>query len=360
MRIGLYGLPTAGKTYILDAVRNFRSLSGSELLLEINPEFHKVSEEEKKQVREELALKLASMDNFIMDGHYSFGNNVVFTDKDGELYDSILYLYVAPDILKDRMGSSLRNQKYLQYDIEKWQNYEIESLREYCHLHDKDFYIIDNPEVGYFADISTVLQFIDSLAAGFSCKQFAKKISEDILKECEQGEVCLSDGDKTFIIEDSCGLIGYSTHIFDGNFYTGFQSWRHHNELADYLSYLDYTCPSIEQLDINYNEFVKTSVMNNGFILTTGYLGIWNQISKNANIPIYYGNQMSAETKFFVVKHLQERGLKVKAFGDSLNDYYMLRQSNNAYLISKSDDSISRSLTGKNLEGITIVRGRKK
>lgn len=29
--------------------------------------------------------------------------------------------------------------------------------------------------------------------------------------------------------------MGYKTHIFDGNFYTGFQAWRHSREMTDYL-----------------------------------------------------------------------------------------------------------------------------
>lgn len=354
MRIGLYGLPTAGKTYILNTIKNFKVLSGSKLILEINPKFHSASENEKKLTREKLAQKLYSMDNFIMDGHYSFGDNIVFTEYDGELYDVFLYLYVAPDILKKRMEDSSRNQRYLQYDIENWQIYEMESLRKYCHLHNKDFYIIDNPIEGFFKDISPVLKFIDSLVAGYSCVQYARIISEDILSKGEQELVYISDGDKTLINEDSSGLVGYSTHIFDGNFYTGFQSWRHHKELDEYLRHIHYRCPPLENFRIHYNEFVK-SVMNNGYILTTGYLGIWKQISDELRVPIYYGNQVSSETKYYITKFLQAAGCKVYAYGDSMNDYYMLMQANEGYLIRKKNGEISRSLRGKDLEGIKLV-----
>ena len=43
------------------------------------------------------------------------------------------------------MRESDKNKKYLSYDIEKWQINEIESLRDYCHKSNKDFYVIDNP-----------------------------------------------------------------------------------------------------------------------------------------------------------------------------------------------------------------------
>lgn len=354
MRIGLYGLPTAGKTYILNMIRKLEVLSGSKMLLDICPDFYNSSEKIRKQARESLAKRLASMDNFIMDGHYSFGDNIVFTDHDGELYDVFMYLYVNPDILKKRMENSERNKKYLQYNLEKWQRFELESLREYCHLHDKDFYIIDNPEEGFFSDVSQVLQFIDSLVAGFSCVQFAKTITDDILIKCQKESVYLSDGDKTLINEDSSGMVGYTTHVFDGNFYTGFQSWRHHNELSAYLSNIGSTCPMLVDMDIHYNDIVKKNV-NDGFILTTGYLGIWKQISDEIGVPIYYGNQMSAETKYYVVKFLQLSGRKVYAYGDSMNDYYMLKQSDEGYLITKKNGDISRSLQGKDLGGIQIV-----
>lgn len=107
MRIGLYGLPTAGKTFILDAVRNFEVLAGSSLLKTLAPDFYALTAEEKTHVRKQLAEQLKAKDNFIMDGHYSFGDEVVFTDEDGELYDAFLYLYIDPDILKKRMEDSL-------------------------------------------------------------------------------------------------------------------------------------------------------------------------------------------------------------------------------------------------------------
>ena len=64
---------------------------------------------------------------------------------------------------------------------------------------------------------------------------------------------------------------------------------------------------------------------------------------------------MSAETKLYITKILQNSGKKVVAYGDGMNDYYMLRQADESYLITKSDGSISRSLQGKCLEGMNLV-----
>ena len=115
MRIGLYGLPTAGKTYILNNVKNMKALSGSSLLRKLAPGFTALSEDEKHSVRKQLALQLRDKDKFIMDGHYSFGDNVVFTEEDGALYDIFIYIYIVPDVLNDRMEKSIRNKKYLKY-----------------------------------------------------------------------------------------------------------------------------------------------------------------------------------------------------------------------------------------------------
>lgn len=355
MRIGLYGLPCAGKTHILEKVRSFDVLAGSKMLLELSQRFHSLTKDEKNVLRKKLAVDLKKKDDFIMDGHYSFGYDVVFTEEDGDLYDTIIYLYVRPDILIDRIKDSAKNKKYLEYDIEKWQNFEVENLRCYCHMNDKDFYVVDNPLQGYFKDISIIIDFIDNLANGFSCRKFADKCAEKIISYNNGDNIVLSDGDRTLSYEDSSALVGYRTNLFDGNFYTGFQSWIHNREFYDFIKENDYIC-DLDKLDIHLNEMIIDEMKASGFILTSGYYEIWKQISDKLKIPIFYGEQMSAETKFFIVKRLQQAGKRVIAYGDGMNDYFMLRQADIGYLILKKDGTISRSLIGKELEGIELVR----
>lgn len=64
---------------------------------------------------------------------------------------------------------------------------------------------------------------------------------------------------------------------------------------------------------------------------------------------------MSAETKLYITKHLQEAGYTVIAYGDGMNDYYMLKQADKGFLKTKSNGEVSRSLKGKDLEGLTFV-----
>lgn len=349
MRLGLYGLPAAGKTYILDRINGIKVFHGSDMLFDLDKDFHNTDENGRKAARKELANSLLKKDDFIMDGHYSFGDNVVFTKEDGKLYDAFLYLYIEPRVLKSRMEKSSKNIKCLKFDIEKWQNTEIEKLREYCHEHNKDFYVIDNQDLGYFDDIDTVLKFIYAVSDGFSCVNFAKKTADNILTMSDHADIILTDGDRTLIREDSSSLIGYKTHIFDGNFYTGFQSYLHHENMMKYTN----ASKKLPISEITYNDFVLKH-MDNGFILTSGQPDIWKNISEKIKRPVFFGNQMSADTKFFITKFLQ-KNRKVRAFGDSMNDYFMLKRADEAFLIAKPTGEISSSLKNRNLEGIQIV-----
>ena len=38
-----------------------------------------------------------------------------------------------------------------------------------------------------------------------------------------------------------------------------------------------------------------------------------------------------------------------------MNDYFMLKQADEGYLVAKPDGTISRSLKGRNTEGLIIV-----
>ena len=349
MRLGLYGLPAAGKTYILDRINGIKVFHGSDMLFDLDKDFHNTDENGRKAARKELANSLLKKDDFIMDGHYSFGDNVVFTKEDGKLYDAFLYLYIEPRVLKSRMEKSSKNIKCLKFDIEKWQNTEIEKLREYCHEHNKDFYVIDNQDLGYFDDIDTVLKFIYAVSDGFSCVNFAKKTADNILTMSDHADIILTDGDRTLIREDSSSLIGYKTHIFDGNFYTGFQSFVHHENMMKYTN----ASKKLNIPECTYNDFVLKH-MDNGFILTSGQPDIWKNISEKIKRAVFFGNQMSADTKFFITKFLQ-KNRKVRAFGDSMNDYFMLKRADEAFLIAKQTGEISSSLKNRNLEGIQIV-----
>ena len=350
MKIGLYGMPASGKTHLLKRVDFMRAFEGSTLLRAVSPKFDSLAPEGRVRVRQELAGRLSLEDDFIMDGHYSFGDEIAFTEDDGKLYDVFLYLFISPEILKVRISSSQKNWRYLDHDIVQWQEREIASIRKFCHENDKDFYILDNPPNNYFDDVSSVLRFIRVVRSGYSCLGYAQKCASEILKRSTQDTVTLLDGDRTLTIQDSIGaVLGYKTNIFDGRFYTGFQAWKQAEEFRAYK------CPRLTKLPVSINHQVLSMITDEAYILTSGHSKIWEYIAREVGLPFFNGSQMAAETKFFITKILQQNGKCVIAFGDGLNDYYMLRQADSGYLVAKPDGSISRTLNGKVLEGLTIV-----
>ncbi len=350
MRIGFYGMPSAGKTYILNQIDFIKVLAGSTMLREMCPDYDLRDNEGKNEVRKQLAESLLSVESFIMDGHFAFGDKIAYTESDGQLYDAFLYLYISPEILRERMKESEKNQKYLVYDIEKWQKNEIEGLRSYCHANGKDFYVIDNPPENRFDDISIIINFIKAVVNGYSCVSLAERCVKDILSKSKTSTITLMDGDKTITIEDSSNRVfGYSTHLYDGNFYTGYQSWKQGIEFGQY-SFDDLT-----QMPVSLNEKVRKAINGDTYILTSGHERVWGFISQRLGVPYYFGTEMSAETKLYVTKKLQEAGKKVVAYGDGMNDYYMIKQADEGFLVTKQDSSISRSLKGKDLEGLKLV-----
>ena len=350
MRIGLYGMPTSGKTYILDQIDFIDVLVGSKLLREYAPDFDKRDEAGREQARKDVASLMMSKESFIMDGHYAFGDEVAFTDEEGKMYDVFLYLYIAPDVLRSRMEASTKNQKYLGFNIEEWQKREITGLRSYCHQNNKDFYVLDNPPLNEYADTQAALEFIRQIVQGYSCLRYARECVGDILRRSKSSTVVLLDGDRTLTVEDSSNTVfGYRTHLYDGNFYTGYQAWKQNEEFKQYF------VPELSEMPVHLNPFITAWLTGDSFILTSGHEKVWRFIAHELGIPFYYGKEMAAETKLYITKMLQCSGKRVIACGDGMNDYFMLKQADKGYLLRKQDGTLSRSLKGRDVEGLIIV-----
>lgn len=350
MRIGLYGMPAAGKTYILDRIDFVETVVGSRLLREYDPDFDTRDEAGRKQGRKAIARLMMDKDTFIMDGHYAFGDEIAFTEEDGNLYDVYLYLYISPDTIKERMEASEKNRKYLKYDIAEWQNAEISGLRKYCQDNDKDFYVLDNPPDNCFENVDNIIEFIRNIVNGYSCAAYAKECAERIIQKSKSDTIVLLDGDKTLTIEDSSRTVfGYKTHLYDGNFYTGYQAWRQDEEFKRY-SFDDLT-----EIPVHFNETVKNAITGDTYILTSGHERVWSFLAKHLGLDFFCGARMAAETKYFITKHLQEAGKRVIAYGDGMNDYFMLKQADEGYLVAKQDGTISSSLKNRDMEDLIVV-----
>ncbi len=353
MKYALYGLPCAGKTTIFEGLTIPVIHGSTELNKMASGRFSDLPDTEKNALRIRYAEQLKTRtDSFISDGHYSFLDDVAFTDADGELYDVFIYLYCEPEIISERLKSSDKNRRFAELSVErirKWQSFEIESLRAESHKRNKDFYVVK--------DITTegLQAFIDSIENGFSSFGLAKDIANQIMHFYPQPcDIHICDGDKTIIEQDSFRVCtsGHVTHVFDGNFYTGYQALQFTNEVEK----LSYDTAKLGTVDLNKRIFDRIADKNY-VILSSGIKMLWERLSEQLMIKnVIADTHISADTKFFVVKLLQERGYTVTAYGDGRNDYYMLKQADKGYLyIGKY---LSHSLRDSDLSGISLVYDR--
>ena len=350
MKYALYGLPCAGKTTLLDGLSISVIHGSAELNRMASGRFLDLPDEEKNELRIRYADSLkARTDSFISDGHYSFLNDVVFTDADGDLYDVFIYLYCEPEVLRERLQHSDKNSRFAEIPVErirKWQRFEIEGLREACHRRRKDFYVVKD------ITAEKLQTFISEIENGFSSYTLAEHIAEQIMRIYpEPCEIHICDGDKTIIEQDSFRICtdGYITHMFDGSFYTGYQSLLFTNE-TEHLRYDTEKLRTISRNDMIYNMISDKSYV----ILSSGIKMLWEQLAELLELKnVIADTLISAETKFFTVKLLQEKGYTVTAYGDGKNDLYMLKQADHGSLyIGKY---LSRSLRNADVSGVKLL-----
>ena len=352
MKIALYGMPCAGKSTLMSKLSGVRILHGSKELQRLSGgRFASLSDSEKEKLRIAYTDYVKSLKDelIISDGHYSFLKDVVFTEADGELYDVFIYLYCEPEVLLDRYRLSEKNGQYASLSeeiINQWQYFEIESLRKECHLRNKDFYVINDN-----ANQCKINDFLEVLKKGYSSYCIARSIVDKIIKIYpEPTELYIVDGDKTIIKQDSFRFCcNGKTSVFDGDFYSGYQSWLFSNEydISEFQN--------AKVKDIEINECVWRQIKDKSYIvLSSGISEIWSYIGDEKGISnIIADAHICADTKYFVVKELQKNGYVIKAFGDSKVDIYMLKEAKEGTLYI--GDRISRSLKRERLEGLQLL-----
>lgn len=258
----------------------------------------------------------------------------------------------------------------------------------YCHFHEKKDYIQeDNMDVITILDIITSHiedNDIDLFKLGFvgngepmldyeKLKQYIAHIGDylksgriaayiitngllvdreklEFFKEYKQDILYMVDGDKTIIIQDSYRFCcNGKTKIFDGDFYTGYQSFLFEKELQ--TASIDKS--KIAEITIN-NEVYDIVASNNYVVLSSGIKDLWSDIANAKNLgTIFASPYISADVKYYVVKQLREHGYTIFAYGDSKIDLYMLREADKGFLyIGKR---ISRSLKNESLSGLVPI-----
>lgn len=355
MKIALYGMPCAGKTTLLNALDGrIHIINGSSWLNEATQgTFSLLPEMEKAEWRIKYTEFLAGIadEHIISDGHYAFEDTIVFTNADGEIYDVFIYLYCEPEELLSRIKASEKNRKYADLSvgiISEWQNREIEQLRLQCHNRNKDFYVIQSGTITKrdFAD------FIEAILSGFSSYQIAIDLVDRIRgwfpTPCD---LSIVDGDKTYINEDSFRLCShdFTTTAFDGDFYTGYQSYCFEKE----TSLLSFQFDNLQKCTLNKQVWCR--ICNERYIvLSAGITSLWEKLAEQMEIPYFLVSPLiSADSKYYVAKHLRNLGYRIKGYGDSKNDLYLLREADEGYLCLGT--RISRSLANVDTSGLRIL-----
>lgn len=354
MRIAVYGLPSSGKTTLIEKIPNVTAIAGRETLDRLSDgKFSDMEEDEKRRIRVLYTRYLLELEDEIIvsDGHYSFLDNVVFTPDDGDIYDVFFYLYCKPDELLQRFSQSEKNKKYSNLSeetLKQWQEFEIESLRKECHRRNKDFYVISD-----YNQTTLFYRFFDLIVNGYSVVADARIIVEKInsmYPDIYSRELCIVDGDKTVIEQDSFRFCYEGkTTVFDGDFYTGYQSYLFSKEIEAINSIPD--CIN----KIKLNDDVWDMINDKQYVvLSSGITIVWKKLKEIFGLAEVIASPMiSADSKYYIVKFLKEKGYRIIACGDSKNDYYMLKEADMGYL--KIGSKISRSLSNTDITGITLL-----
>ena len=212
--------------------------------------------------------------------------------------------------------------------------------------------LVDREKLEFFKEYNVNVGFsVDGISAIHDKYSLATDICNQIMEQFNKQDILyMVDGDKTIIIQDSYRFCcNGKTKIFDGDFYTGYQSFLFEKELQ--TASIDKS--KIAEITIN-NEVYDIVASNNYVVLSSGIKDLWSDIANAKNLgTIFASPYISADVKYYVVKQLREHGYTIFAYGDSKIDLYMLREADKGFLyIGKR---ISRSLKNESLSGLVPI-----
>ncbi len=240
--IGIYGLPGAGKTYLLEMLKGHADLkdqpfafyNGSEvietLMFKANLNFRELSEEDKTLYREKAIshirhLSQAYRQTALVTGHYVFwpeeseeAAKPVWTECDASTYTHILYLDVdAEALVKRRAGDVAEFRPPMSAaKLEKWQKEEKVLLRKACYELGILFIVIHpDPAVNWVGRVVTLLlDFVEHSEEKNLAR--AERRLDDVVAEMKNRtaaegsklqRMLIFDGDRTLTAHDTATLL---------------------------------------------------------------------------------------------------------------------------------------------------------
>lgn len=380
MKIVIYGISRSGKDFLISEFvqknPNYYHLKGTETLKLLskkilNKNFDETSENEKVVLRLEFANEVILAErkygNVIVDGHYAFFKdkeifNIVFTDKDKDLYDAFIYLKpsvekVIENQKKLKDGKEVR--QYSRNEIELWQNFEIIEMQKVCKQIDKELIVIDD----CLESNLSFLQYLTIYPQIAFPRETVKNLLIDYSKIIKSVDtVLITDCDKTISIEDTSELFFRNTNIkmadikkiFEGDYYTVYQFYKFFLLLKEVEQKYQFNqCCNFALHNTRINQKLYEDISDNMenvlcIGLTTGIFEIWNNIRNKIDFPqILFGNKLNCNGIFItstikrmMVEEFINRGKKVIAIGDGILDIAMLEKANKSYLVAQQKLSV--------------------
>ncbi|MCJ1333997.1 hypothetical protein MMC10_010704 [Thelotrema lepadinum] len=400
--VGLYGLPGAGKTFLLNQLKQelssegFSFHEGSEVIGSIVPggldAFKRLKEHEKKSWRQQaietIRNSIAGTGRVaVVTGHFMFWPEsedfvqAVLTSADWATYTHILYLDVPVKEIKKRcMADTERSRPQASIEhLHQWQQREMAELRCLCLNHSILFMVLSEPST-LVARVSMLLRDFQRHSQEYNLTRAKGRLSEvSPPKSDEYRPVLLLDADRTLAPVDTGDLFWkkavkskeWPKHspglkdIFESHLeysYTAFRQATLLYEEANEKRFFDRICRETASEVQMYPEFVSllqvVAEYNDvdAVIVTCGLSHVWNLVLEreglSSSVKVVGGGLLadnfvvSPEVKQALASSLRWGGHRrtVWAFGDSPVDLDMMCTAQNAIVVVGHEQLRSRSM----------------
>ena len=398
--VGIYGLPGAGKTSLMNQVKEelgdqqFAFYEGSNMISKLVPggfdAFQKMEEQEKmhwleraiNQIKEHSA---ANGQSAIVTGHFMFWSEdedvgqPVYTQRDMETFTHILYLEVPIDLLAKRRLEDKQRSRQLASNtqLRKWQHEERLQLRHLCCRNGILFNLIQ-PQATLLSKVLTLLNDFGHHNEEYNLWQATKKLDDIISPQSQLDTVLVMDADRTLAAEDAGTLFWERSSnamamedeasplraLFSGPLgysYTAFrQAMLMYEEVSDDAQF-DCLCADVASLVTMHTEFISLMRLAaeqdhlGVIVVTCGIRRVWEKVFMRERLSekvkvigggrIADGFIVTPGVKAALVTRLQQvHHMTVHAFGDSPLDLPMLTKADQAIVVVGDVQTRSKSM----------------
>lgn len=398
--IGLYGVSGAGKTHLLNNVKDnyvgekpVRFYDGSSLIEAVVPggltDFKQAGKVQQAEFREKAMLHVieeaeTAQVAIVIAGHHLFWEDeqsdepeTISTKKDRETYTHIIYYHVDPELIATRRSKDdeRRRQPLSVEHLAKWQKAEISELRKMCLDHGILFTVINAKGLPHDVELSFPLStMIDDFQTKSEMQNeavIAKELKALLNRHPDIETMLVLDGDKTLAPNDTGDMFWCNTDI---------STMRDLGPLHKLFKIQGYTYQSFRQAALLYEE--KSAEYNNichsisddvkmhvemlkllqrawkfphvGLIVVTcGLKQVWEKVLRNHGLgdipvigsgPLANGYVVTDKTKGNIIDLLHKRHIRTIAFGDGPLDIEMFRRADQSYVVVGAEDQRSKSM----------------